>query len=283
MLRIDRLHCQAGGRPILRGISVTFAPGLLHVIVGPNGSGKSTFLKAFSGEWPLAAGAVYYDDQPLATLAKTHLAQRRAVMSQLPELNFPVRVDDIVMMGRYPHFNYRPSRHDAGICREAMDRLGVLALADRDYLTLSGGERQRVQFARALAQIWEPEADAATSDPEGGAAESGGAATPRAAGNRYLFLDEPVSSLDVHYQHEFLTLARSLAASGIVLIAVLHDLNLALQYADRILFLKEGQIVASGEAPGIVTTELVHEVFGVRVHLLANPFGDRPVMIYQTG
>jgi iron complex transport system ATP-binding protein len=244
---------------VLRGISVTFAPGLLHVIVGPNGSGKSTFLKAFSGEWPLEAGSVYYDDQPLAALGKTRLAQRRAVMSQLPELHFPVRVDDIVMMGRYPHFTYRPSRHDGDICRAAMDRLGVLALAGRDYLTLSGGERQRVQFARALAQIWE---------------------APGATGSRYLFLDEPVSSLDVHYQHEFLTLARSLAASGIVLIVVLHDLNLALQYADRILFLKEGSVVAAGEAPGIVTAELVHEVFGVPAHLLENPYGARPLIVY---
>jgi len=266
MLRVRGLHCRAGDREVLRGVGAEFAPGLLHVIVGPNGSGKSTFLKALSGEWPLGSGAVYYDDRPLAGFDKTRLAQRRAVMSQLPELNFPVRVDDIVMMGRYPHFNYRPSRHDADICLAAMDRLGVLALADRDYLTLSGGERQRVQFARALAQIWEPPP---------------GAAEPGVAGSRYLFLDEPVSSLDIHYQHEFLALARSLAASGIVLIAVLHDLNLALQYADRILFLKAGRIIASGEAPGIVTAELVSEVFGVSVHLLANPFGDRPVIVYR--
>jgi iron complex transport system ATP-binding protein len=261
MLRVADLHCKAGGRAVLRGVTAEFAPGLLHVIVGPNGSGKSTFLKAFSGEWPLEAGSVYYDDQPLPALGKLELAQRRAVMSQLPELHFPVRVDDIVMMGRYPYFTYRPSRHEVGICQEAMDRLGVLALADRDYLTLSGGERQRVQFARALAQIWEP----------------------AGAGSRYLFLDEPVSSLDVHYQHEFLTLARSLAASGIVLIAVLHDLNLALQYADRILFLKEGRIVAAGEAPGIVTADLVNQVFGVPVHLLAHPYGARPVMVYGAG
>jgi len=261
MLRIDDVHCDAGGRPILRGISTEFAPGLLHVIVGPNGSGKSTFLKAFSGEWPITAGAVYYDGQPLAALPKIRLAQRRAVMSQLPELHFPIRVDDIVMMGRYPHFTYRHGPHDTDICRQAMERLGVLELADRDYLTLSGGERQRVQFARALAQIWD---------------------TP-AAGSRYLFLDEPVSSLDVHYQHEFLGLARTLAASGIVVIVVLHDLNLALQYADRMLFLKRGEIVAAGEAPAIVTPELIGEVFGVAVHLLIHPYSDRPVVVYQNG
>src|SRR5690348_2276196 len=105
MLKIDDLHCNAGDRPILRGISTEFAPGMLHVIVGPNGSGKSTFLKAFGGEWAFDRGNVYYDGLPLAAIGKTRLAQRRAVMSQLPELNFPIRVDDIVMMGRYPHFN----------------------------------------------------------------------------------------------------------------------------------------------------------------------------------
>lgn len=282
MLRIEHLSCSAGGRVVVRDVSADFEPGLLHVIVGPNGSGKSTFLKAFSGEWPIDAGVVYYDGVPVAGGAegsgpmrvsgsmrgagptrvdgrnKGLLARRRAVMSQLPELHFPVRVDDIVMMGRYPHFNYRHGRHDEEVCRQAMERLSVLPLADRDYLSLSGGERQRVQFARALAQIWDAPVD----------------------GSRYLFLDEPVSSLDVHYQHEFLALARSLAGTGIVLIAVLHDLNLALEYADRVLFLKEGRLVAAGKTPDIVTPEIIHEVFGMRAHLLDNPFGRRPVIVY---
>jgi iron complex transport system ATP-binding protein len=258
MLRVERLYCRAGDRTVVHDVSTEFEPGRLHVIVGPNGSGKSSFLKAFSGEGAIESGAVYYDSIPVADIDKGMLAKRRAVMSQLPELHFPVRVDDIVMMGRYPHFSYRPSSHDAEICRQAMERLNVLSLAARDYLSLSGGERQRVQFARALAQIWEPQA----------------------AGNRYLFLDEPVSSLDIHYQHEFLALARSLAASGIVLVAVLHDLNLALEYADQILFLKEGRLVAAGSTPGVVTPAVIREVFGIDAHLLDHPFGKRPVIVY---
>jgi len=270
MLRIEGLTCRAGGKTVVRDISTCFEPGLLQVIVGPNGSGKSTFLKAFSGEWPIDAGFVYYDGTPVAgrpggsgpmrvdSRDKGLLARRRAVMSQLPELHFPVRVDDIVMMGRYPHFNYRPGCHDADICRRAMEQLSVLPLADRDYLSLSGGERQRVQFARALAQIWDPPKE----------------------GSRYLFLDEPVSSLDIHYQHEFLALARGLAGTGIVVVAVLHDLNLALEYADRILFLKEGRLVAAGPTPDIVTPAIIREVFGVTAHLLDNPFGRRPVIVY---
>jgi iron complex transport system ATP-binding protein len=258
MLRIDQLVCRAGGREIVSGITTVFEAGLLHVIVGPNGSGKSTFLKAFSGDWRPQSGTVFYDGVPLSDLDKTALARRRAVMSQLPELHFPLSVDEIVLMGRYPHFSFQPSARDQSIVREAMERLGISALAGRDYLTLSGGERQRVQFARALAQIWDAPA----------------------AGCRYLFLDEPVSSLDIRYQHQLLQIARSLLTENIVLIAVLHDLNLALQYADRILFLKEGRIAAAGPSPGIVTPGLIREIFDVPAQLVDNPFGRAPVIVY---
>ena len=258
MLRIRGLTCIAGGKPVVKEVSADFTPGSLHVIVGPNGSGKSTLLKAVAGEWPAAAGAIRYDDIPLPQLEKTALARRRAVMSQLPELHFPLRVDDIVMMGRYPHFSFRPSRQDEHICRQAMERLSILSLSGRDYLTLSGGEKQRVQFARALAQIWEPPAE----------------------GCRYLFLDEPVSSLDIYYQHQLLDQVRDLVKENIVLIAVLHDLNLALQYGDRMLFLKEGALVAEGEVPGIVRPELIREVFQVEAHVMANPYGRQPVIVY---
>jgi iron complex transport system ATP-binding protein len=258
MLKIEGLGCLAGGKPVIQGITTEFLPGALHVILGPNGSGKSTFLKAFSGEWPMATGEIWYDGQPLRQLSKTVLSRRRAVMSQLPELHFPLRVDDIVMMGRYPHFPFRPSRHDTDICRAAMERLSILPLEGRDYLTLSGGERQRVQFARALTQIWDPPGD----------------------GCRYLFLDEPVSSLDIRYQHQLLEQVRVLVKEQIVIIAILHDLNLALQYADRILFMKEGRVAAEGPAARIVQPELIREVFGVEAHVLQNPFGPQPVIVY---
>jgi len=258
MLKIDNLVCRIGNRPIIDRISTVFEPGLLHVIVGPNGSGKSTFLKAFSGELTPESGTIGYDGVFLAHIHKTDLARRRAVMSQLPELHFPLSVEEIVMMGRYPHFAFQPSKKDRDICRQAMNHMSIHSLSGRDYLTLSGGERQRVQFARALAQVWEP--------PE--------------KGSRYLFLDEPVSSLDIHYQHQFLQLARSLVRENIVFIAVLHDLNLALQYADRMIFLKEGRIAAEGVTPGIVTPSLVREVFDITAHIMENPYSRVPVIVF---
>ncbi|HEY4287648.1 MAG TPA: heme ABC transporter ATP-binding protein [Puia sp.] len=266
MLEIRDLVCKVGSRTIVDGVSLSFDPGRLHVIVGPNGSGKSTLLKAFSGEWVPSSGCVTYDGADLARIGKLSIARRRAVMTQLPELHFPLSVDEIVMMGRYPHFSFSPAPNDRAICAQVMSHLSIQSLSGRDYLTLSGGERQRVQFARALAQIWEAPHLSAGLPP---------------SGSRYLFLDEPVSSLDIHYQHQFLQLARDLVKENIVLIAILHDLNLALHYADRMIFMKQGRIVAEGAVPGIVTPALIREVFDIEARLLEDPESDTPVITFN--
>lgn len=254
MLEVTNIHCRLGHRPILRGISTRFAPGLFHVILGPNGSGKSTFLKVFSGDLSPTEGDVLYDGgRPTPALARV-----RAVMSQSPEIQFPLPVSDIVMMGRYPHFNLTPTARDRAICDEAMEAVSITALADRDYQTLSGGEKQRVQFARALTQVWDPPA----------------------TGNRFLFLDEPISSLDIRYQHQFLHLARLQASRGLVVVAILHDLNIALQYADTLLFMKDGRLVAH-IPPAAIDATLLTSIYDIPVHLLPNPFGPAPLAVYN--
>lgn len=258
MLDVRGLTCRMGGRTIVDDISIAFEPGLLHVIVGPNGSGKSTFLRAFSGDISAVGGVVSYDGRALGGIDRTELARFRAVMTQLPELQFPLSVDEIIMMGRYPHFSFRPSARDMAICEEVKGLLSLEELGERDYLTLSGGERQRVQFGRALAQVWEAPA----------------------AGCRYLFLDEPVSSLDIHYQHQFLGLARSMVKEGVVLVAVLHDLNLAMQYADRLVFMKAGRVVAEGGRE-IVAPSLIREVFDIDARLVGDSDGDSSVIVFS--
>jgi iron complex transport system ATP-binding protein len=279
MLEIKGLVCTIGSKTIVDGASLSFDPGRLHVIVGPNGSGKSTLLKAFSGEWVPSAGSITYDGTDLGRIGKLSLAHRRAVMTQLPELHFPLSVEEIVMMGRYPHFSFSPTPNDRAICEQVMSHLSIQPLSGRDYLTLSGGERQRVQFARALAQIWEaPASLEATRLPAGQLRPPIGLP---ASGTRYLFLDEPVSSLDIHYQHQLLKLTRDLVKENIVLIAVLHDLNLALQYADRMIFMKQGHIVAEGAVPGLVTPSLIREVFDIEARLLEDPRSDIPVIVYS--
>ena len=258
MLETRGIRQVIGGKTILDGIDADFTPGMFHVIVGPNGSGKSTFLKVFSGETRPTAGTVQYDGKDIFALDRKDLARIRAVMSQNPELHFPLRVYDIVMMGRYPHFGIVHSKHDEAIVAKSMEAAGVGSFAERDYLTLSGGEQQRVQFARALAQIWEP------VDGYG----------------RFLFLDEAVSHLDLKYQHQVLGLARDLTRQQVTVIAILHDLNHALTYGDRILFMKNGRVAHDIPGGHALDASMIHEVFDVEARVVDSGIQGRRVVIF---
>jgi iron complex transport system ATP-binding protein len=162
------------------------------------------------------------------------------VLSQNIEVAFPLRVAEVVMMGRYPHFGGKPMAFDHDTCEEAMRFVDVLDLAERDYRTLSGGERQRVHFARVMAQVWHP-----------------------AAGRcRYLILDEPLTFLDVHYQFEFMHKLRELLrAPDLIVIGVVHDLNLAATFADQIVLLHKGRVLASGSRDAVLTPEHIREAY----------------------
>ncbi len=258
MLKAKNIQYSIGKKQILNDISVEFNPGEFNIILGPNGSGKSTFLKIFSGEINDYWGTVVYGEDNIAKQKKEVLAKYRAVMSQQPELSFPLQVDEVVMMGRYPHFNFTPGKKDFKICEEVMERMNLGLLKNRNYLTLSGGEKQRVQFARVLAQIWEKPA----------------------VGLRYLFLDEPLASLDINYQQEFLQIAREFARVDTVLAAVIHDINLAIQYADKLFFLKEGKLAAQGKPGEIVNESLLNMVFAVDTRIISNPFTNQPLVIF---
>ncbi len=259
MLKTENIHYSIGKKLILNDISAQFHSGEFNMILGPNGSGKSTFLKIFSGEISNYNGAVFYGEEKIAVLKKEDLAKRRAVMSQQPELSFPLMVEEVVMIGRYPHFTFKPNKKDEAICQEVMKRMNLLSFKERNYLTLSGGEKQRVQYARVLAQIWE--------NPTQGC--------------RYLFLDEPLTSLDINYQQEFLQTAREFTNTDTVLIAVMHDINLAIQYADKLFFLKEGKLIAHGKPKDVLSEALIKEVFNVDVTIINNPVTNSPLVIYN--
>ncbi|MBO0359094.1 ATP-binding cassette domain-containing protein, partial [Hymenobacter sp. BT186] len=206
---------------------------------------------------PPSTGQVLLDGRPLSGFDSTQLARQRAVMSQEIHLAFPLSVQDVVLMGRYPHFQRRPTRHDQHIAQQALADLGMTDFAGRDYSTLSGGEAQKVQMARVLAQIWEAPAQ----------------------GSRVLLLDEPVSSLDIQYQHQLLQRARQLAHAQAIVVAILHDLNLALRYADRLVLIKNGQIYANLANPLDLTEQLLRDVFAVDMHLITNPYTQKPVIV----
>lgn len=259
MLKTKGISYSIGKKKILQDVNAEFLPGELNMILGPNGSGKSTFLKIFSGELDGFAGEVYYGSKKLNTLKKEELAKERAVMSQQPELTFPLTVEEVVMMGRYPHFVFNPAKKDDSICEEVIERMNLLHFKDRNYLTLSGGEKQRVQFARVLAQIWEQPAN----------------------GLRYLFLDEPLNNLDINYQQEFLQITKKFTQGNTVLVAVMHDINIAIQYADKLFFLKEGEVAAHGSPSAILNEELIENVFGVKTTIIKNPVTGSPLVIYN--
>ncbi len=234
----------ASGRRLLDDVSVNFAPGALSMILGPNGAGKSTLLRALCRDVVRQTGEVRYGDRTLAQWTEPELAQVRAVLSQSVELGFPLRVWEVVLMGRYPHFTGQPTARDVAACEAAMQWVDVWDWAQRDYQTLSGGERQRVQFARVLAQVWEPPSD---------------------GGLRYLLLDEPLTFLDIRHQLEFLTQLRALMTTGdLVVVGVVHDLNLAAHFGDHVVVMYEGRVLAAGVPAAVLTPEHIETAFGVR-------------------
>lgn len=254
MLEATNITYRVGDKTLISNASASFAPGQLHLIVGPNGAGKSTLIKVLARFLHPQAGTVRYEAADVKDANESELAKRRAVLSQAIEVAFPLTVREIVLMGRYPHFGGRPGPHDEEIVDEVMQFFDVNEFADRNYQTLSGGERQRVNFARVLAQLWR-EANGHSARP-----------------CRYLLLDEPLTFLDVRHQIDFMKKVRRFAESpDVVAVGVVHDLNLAARFADRLLLLDHGEVVGAGPAEELLTSENISRVFGVRTTFIPSP------------
>ena len=243
MLTGSNITFRVGSKVLIAEISASFAAGGLHLLVGPNGAGKSTLVKVLARLLRPQTGMVEYEGADVSHASEAELAKKRAVLSQAIEIAFPLTVREVVMMGRYPHFSGRPGPTDDRIVEEVMQHFDVVEFKDRYYQTLSGGERQRVNFARVLAQLWDD-----------GSVNS----------CRYLFLDEPLTFLDIRHQIDFMKRIRSFTdAAKVVTVGVVHDLNLAARFADQILMLNGGRIVAHGTPAEVLTAARIGEVFGV--------------------
>jgi iron complex transport system ATP-binding protein len=230
------------GRALIADVTVTFAPRQLHLIIGPNGAGKSTLIKVLARLLAPAHGRVRYGEVDIAHQSEASLARHRAVLSQAIELAFPLTVREVVTMGRYPHFGGQPGPHDLAIVDEVMRYFDVDDMAGRSYPTLSGGEKQRVNFARVLAQVW----------------------TPQPALARVLFLDEPLTFLDIGHQLDFMRKVRTFAAApDAVVVGVVHDLNLAARFADRLVLLDGGRVRAAGTRDEVMTSANIRAAFAV--------------------
>ena len=258
MLSLDHASFGVQGKTLLHDATLACRPGAVTVLLGPNGAGKTTLLRLLAGLYAPTAGRVQLDGQALHGLDRQTLARARAVLSQEINLAFPMTVEDVVLMGRYPHDGRSTPAHDQRIAQQALATLGLTAFAGRDYATLSGGEAQKVQMARVLAQIWEAPA----------------------TGSRVLLLDEPVASLDIQYQHQLLRVARQLAREQAIVVTILHDINLALAYADRLVLLKNGRIHRILEQPAALTDELLREVFEVDLRMITNPLTGQLLVVY---
>ncbi|HEV7701536.1 MAG TPA: heme ABC transporter ATP-binding protein [Pyrinomonadaceae bacterium] len=258
MLEAKDISFAVGKRDLISSVSATFESGKLHLIIGPNGAGKSTFIKVLARLLKPTTGEVAYEGQSVVATSEVALAKKRAVLSQAIEVAFPLSVREVVMMGRYPHFGGRPGPADDKVVDEMMSIVDISEFAERDYQTLSGGERQRVNFARVLAQVWPNEHASAGGFPL----------------CRYLFLDEPLTFLDIHHQIDFMKRVRQFSqAEDAVTIGVVHDLNLAARFADRILLLNNGRLVASGLPAEVLTAELIREVFAVEPQFIPTADG----------
>lgn len=246
-----------GQKRLLDDVSVTVVPGEILAIVGPNGAGKSTLRRILTGDMEPTQGEVRMGDRRLAEWSARERARVRAVLPQDSTLNFPFVVSEVVLMGRTPHLNGSESKRDHQIAAEALRAVEAEHLRARLYPTLSGGERQRIQLARVLAQIWDP-------PPEG---------------SRYLLLDEPTANLDLAHQHVTLKVVRRFAGEGVGAMVILHDLNLAAQYADHIVMLKEARVTASGPPAEVLTQTMIEQTFELPVTIIPHPRSDQVVVI----
>jgi iron complex transport system ATP-binding protein len=235
LVQLNDVGFAYGERPVLRRISFRVEPGDFVGIVGPNGSGKSTLIDLIDGILRPVSGDVLVKGKPTGRYRRHEMAREVALVPQQFDLDFDLSVREVVEMGSYCRAKAGEACADAG---EILSRLGIAHLIDRRFTELSGGERQLVVLAQALMQ--------------------------QAA---LLLLDEPASALDVSHQLRLFDLLRSLNADGLTVLCILHDLNLALHYFDKLLVLSEGEVAAFGRPQEVLQPALLESVYGVRAYL----------------
>ncbi|MFC9604114.1 ABC transporter ATP-binding protein [Streptomyces niveus] len=250
-LRVEALSYGVGdGRHLVDAVDLTAAPGETVGLVGPNGSGKTTLLRCVYGALRPTHGRALLDGDDLHTMTAKARARRVGTVPQDGQTDFELTVREVVAMGRSPHRRFweADTAADTALADAALDRVGIAALAHRDFPSLSGGERQRALVARALVQ--------------------------RPA---LFVLDEPTNHLDIRYQLEVLTLMKELAATKLL---ALHDLNLAAYYCDRLYVLEAGTVVASGTPAEVLTPALLAAVYEVEAEVTPHPRTGAPTVVY---
>ncbi|RYZ54568.1 MAG: heme ABC transporter ATP-binding protein [Proteobacteria bacterium] len=247
MIMLKDILLRKGKRELLNIPDLKIPGGKITVVLGPNGAGKSTLLKVLSGSITADQGEVLLFGLKISEWSARKLAQSRAMLSQHYNLPFSMPVRELVALGRYPH---SVSGREAAIVQEIMEEMQLIPLENRNVQTLSGGEQQRTHMARVLLQLKDDEDERP----------------------KLLLLDEPVSSLDIVHQQTILKMARKCANKGYTVVMVLHDLNLAIQYADHFLILKKGQLIASTPT---LNPEILSDLFDIPMYRLEDASQSR--------
>ena len=254
-LRAENISLHLSGFDLLRNVSMQVEPGMVTAIVGPNGAGKSSLLRVLTGELAATKGDVTLNRHDLNHWPVEQKAQMLAVLPQHSLLNFPFTANEVVGLGRIPH--QTGTLKDAEIVAQALTLVDAEYLQKRYYTQMSGGEKQRVQLARVLAQIW----------------------LPCETGDQFLVLDEPTAALDLAHQQLTLDIVRQLAARGVGVVMVLHDLNLAARCADNLVVFDGGLVAAQGAPEQVLTEQLIDQVFGVKAMIARHPLTNKPLVI----
>ncbi|MCM8900946.1 ABC transporter ATP-binding protein [Caldicoprobacter algeriensis] len=256
ILKVERLRFAYGAVEVLKGIDLSIERNMVLGIIGANGSGKTTLLKNISGYLRPVYGSVSILGKNIMDYGIKERARYIGYVPQDGMYNLEFTCYDIVMMGRMPYLRrfQTETKQDRDIVKECMEATNTWYLKDRSIRHLSGGERQRVYIARALAQR-----------------------------PKILLMDEPVSHLDIKYQIEILSLVRGLASTGLLVIVVLHDINLASEFCDEILIMKEGQMIACGPPAEVLTRDNMISAFSVDASIIENPVSGKPYVIPYLG
>lgn len=252
-LKVESL---SGKQFLFRDVSFELGAGQVLAIIGPNGAGKTSLLKALVDELPSVQGKVSYAGKCLSSWPAAERAKQLAILPQQSLLNFPYTVEEVVMLGRTPHATGK--KVDIAIVESALSELDLLQLRHKLYTQLSGGEKQRTQLARALTQI---------------------TAVDGCDAPRYLFLDEPTAALDLGHQKQLMQAVKKFAQQGVSVVMVVHDVSLAARYADSLLAMRDGHVLAMGAAHKVVTVATMKELYQVDVKVASHPETGKPVVL----
>lgn len=241
---------------ILNDVDVSLNYGDFLAIVGPNGAGKSSLLSILANEVKQGKQKIIFKNKDISDWEVRELSLHKAKFSQHNSNEIPLLVKDVVMMGRYPYFDSQPGKEDFEAMNKLMYETDVYHLKERDYNTLSGGEKQRVHLSRVMAQL-ENEIE-----------------------QKLVFLDEPLNNLDVKHQYKALEIIKKFTQNANSAIVVLHDLNLAAQFADKILLMKGGKVSAYGTPEEVFTSENITEAYNFPCTICSHPVNSNPMIIF---